>query len=86
MQDESQHYGKSSKVIFLERELSQFKNFLENLKGLVMLYFRIGIDSRYCDFYMLILGLCESESESQSEFKSESESEVWGHLSRVAKG
>ena len=46
-QDESQHYGKSTKVIFLERELSQFKNVLENLKGLVMLYFRIGIDFRY---------------------------------------
>ena len=30
MQDESQHYGKGRKVIFLERELSQFKNFLEN--------------------------------------------------------
>ena len=44
MQDESQHYGRSTKVIFLERELSQFKNFLENLEGLVMLYFRIGID------------------------------------------
>ena len=44
MQDESQHCGKSTKVIFLEMELSQFKNFLENLKGLVMLYFRIGID------------------------------------------
>ena len=44
MQDESQHYGKSTKVIFLERELSQFKNLLENLKGLVMRYFRIGID------------------------------------------
>ena len=43
-QDESQHYGKSTKLIFLERELSQFKDFLENLKGLVMLYFRIGID------------------------------------------
>ena len=77
MLDESQHYGKSTKVIFLERELSQFKNFLENLKGLVMLYFRIRIDFRYCDFYMLILGLCESESESESEseFESESESE-----------
>ena len=43
-QDESQPYGKSTKVIFLERELSQFENFFENLKGLVMLYFRIGID------------------------------------------
>ena len=64
MQDESQHYGKSTKVIFLESELSQFKTFLEILKGLVMLYFRIGIDFRYCDFYMLILGLWESESES----------------------
>ena len=32
-----------------------------------LLYFRIRIDFRYCDFYMLILGLCESESESQSE-------------------
>ena len=74
-QDESQHYGKSTKVIFLERELNQFKNFLENLKGLVMLYFRIGIDFRYCDFYMLILLVCESESESQSESESESESE-----------
>ena len=70
-QDESQHYGKGTEVIFLERELSQFKNFLENLKGLVMLYFRIGIDFRYCDFYMLILLLCESESESQSESESE---------------
>ena len=40
-----------------------------------MLYFRIGIDFSYCDFYMLILGLCESESESQSESESESESE-----------
>ena len=40
-----------------------------------MLYFRIGIDFRYCDFYMLILGLCESESGSQSESESESESE-----------
>ena len=69
-QDESQYYGKSTKVIFLERELSQFKNFLENLKHLVMLYFRIRIDFRYCDFYMLILGLCESESESQSESES----------------
>ena len=39
-----------------------------------MLYFRIGIDFRYCGFYMLILGLCESESESQSESESESES------------
>ena len=48
-QDESQH-GKSTGVIFLKRELSQFKNFLENLKGLVMLYFRIGTDFRYCDF------------------------------------
>ena len=56
-QDESQDYGKSTKVVFLERELSQFKKFLENLKGLVMLYFRIGIDFRYCDFHMLILGL-----------------------------
>ena len=74
-QDESQHYGKSTKVIFLERELSQFKNVLENLKGLVMLYFRIRIDFRYCDFHMLILRLCESESESQSESESESESE-----------
>ena len=37
-----------------------------------MLYFRIGIDFRYCDFYMLILGLCESESESQSGSESES--------------
>ena len=73
-QDESQHYGKSTKVIFLERELSQFKNVLENLKGLVMLDFSIGIGFRYCDFYMLILGLCESESESQSESESESES------------
>ena len=36
-QDESQHYGKSTKVIFLERELSQFTNFLENSKGLVRL-------------------------------------------------
>ena len=71
-QDASQHSGKSTKVIFLERELSQLKNFLENLKGLVMLYFRIGIDFRYCGFYMLILGLCESESESQSESESES--------------
>ena len=43
-QDESQHYGKSTKVIFLKRELSQFKNFLKNLKGLVMLYFRIETD------------------------------------------
>ena len=33
MQDESQHYGKNTKVIFLERGLSQFKNFLENLEG-----------------------------------------------------
>ena len=72
MQGESQHYWKSTKVIFLERELSQFKNLLENFKGLVTLYFRIGIDFRYCDFYMLILGLCESESESQSESESES--------------
>ena len=72
MQDESQHSGKSTKVIFLERELCQFENFFENLKGLVMLYFRIGIDFRYCGFYMLILGLCESESESQSESESES--------------
>ena len=32
-QDESQHSGKSTKVIFLERELIQLKNFLENLKG-----------------------------------------------------
>ena len=68
-QHESLH-GKSTEVIFLKRELSQFKNFLENLKGLVMLHFRIGIDFRYCDFYMLILGLCESESESQSESES----------------
>ena len=51
------------------------KKFLENLKGLVMLYFRIGIDFRYYAFYMLILGLCESESESQSESESESKSE-----------
>ena len=72
MQDESQHYGKSTKVIFLERALSQFKNFLKNLKGLVMLYFRTGIDFRCSDFYMLILGLCESESESQSGSESES--------------
>ena len=47
------------------------------LKGLVMLYFRIGIDFRYCDFYVLILGLCESESESQSESES-------GNISVVA--
>ena len=32
-QDESQHHGKGTKVIFLESGLSQFKNFLENLKG-----------------------------------------------------
>ena len=73
-QYESQHSGKSTIVIFLEGELSQLKNFLENLKGLVMLYFRIRINFRYCVFYMLILGLCESESESQSESESESES------------
>ena len=40
-----------------------------------MLYFRIGINFGYCDFYMLILGLCGSESESQSESEYESESE-----------
>ena len=32
-QDKSQHYSKSTKVIFLESRLSLFKNFLENLKG-----------------------------------------------------
>ena len=69
MEGESQH-GKSTEATFLKRELSQLKNVLENLRGLVMLYFRIGIDSRYCDFYMLILGPCESESESQSESES----------------